>query len=159
MFGALHHTHAGLLLIFKCSGEGKTNSGILNSLSCLTTLFLFLNYSYPQAEIMCRIVFTLLPMRGRKKACTQAGATSLGRRGKEGKRGRGRKEIWLYGLRVRLFQVLSSLSAVVPESKGHGIKTPFDLTEEGTGSFHFQAILLRGVSLVNGGSLSCILGL
>lgn len=57
MFGALHHTHAGLLLIFKCSGEGKTNSGSLNSLSCLTTLFLFLNNAYSQAEVMRRIAF------------------------------------------------------------------------------------------------------
>ena len=34
MFGALHHTHSGLLLIFKCSGERKTTSGTLNLPFC-----------------------------------------------------------------------------------------------------------------------------
>lgn len=67
---------------------------------------------------MCRIAFFLRYFLGEgegEKAYMLAGAASLGRRGgKEGKRGGGRKEIWLYGLRVRLLQVLSALSAVVP---------------------------------------------
>ena len=94
MFGALHHTHAGLLLIFKCSGEGKTNSGSLNSLSCLTTLFLFLNNAYSRAEAMCRVFFShhFLGEGEGEKAHMLAGAASLGRGGgKEGRRaGEGR---------------------------------------------------------------------
>lgn len=44
------------------------------------------------------------------------------------------------------------LSAVfVPQSEGHGIKASFHLAEERTRGFHFQAILLTGVPLINGG--------
>lgn len=42
----------------------------------------------------------------------------------------------------------------VPQSEWHGVKSSLHLTKEHPGSLHLQAILLAGVSLVNGGSLA-----
>lgn len=48
---------------------------------------------------------------------------------------------------------------VIPKSKGHCIKTTFHLTEERTGGFHLEAVLLAGVPLINSGSEASISGL